>query len=108
MWMLEVQRNKMEGFVHVGYMRAIFRSKSKAAAYYKRHNLHMRDLNAHGTWRSDWDPETMLRYAVRRFDREVMTIPPFDPADEPQVRKAYDKNGAIFSEYTKFPTFYQK
>ena len=47
---------------HVGYMRAIFKTKMDAASYYDRHNHHMRCLNAHKTWCSDWDPSTRLKY----------------------------------------------
>jgi len=59
--------------VHVGYMDKVFPSKEKAAEYYDEHNPNMRGLNAHGEWRSDWDPETHLMYAVRELN-----IPPFD------------------------------
>ena len=41
--------------VHVGYMDKVFLSKEEAAEYYNEHNPHMRGLNAHGEWRSDWD-----------------------------------------------------
>ena len=59
--------------VHVGYMDKVFQSKEKAAEYYDEHNPNMRGLNAHGEWRSDWDPETHLMYVVRELN-----IPPFD------------------------------
>ena len=59
--------------IHVGYMDKFFSTKKKAAEYYDEHNPHMRGLNAHGEWRSDWDPETHLMYVVRELN-----IPPFD------------------------------
>ena len=55
--------------------------------YYDKHNPHMRALNAHGEWRSDWDPTTRLLYVVRKHYFEDQTIPPFDPADEPVDEK---------------------
>ena len=70
---------------HIGYMRARFRSKEDAASYYDRHNTHMRKLNAHNTWMSDWDPNTYQLYIVREDFNLIQTIPPFDPADEPVI-----------------------
>jgi hypothetical protein len=75
------------GHRHVGYMRAVFRSKNAAAMYYDKHNPRMRALNAYGHWRSDWDPTTRLLYVVRKRHGEDQTIPPFDPADEPVDEK---------------------
>jgi hypothetical protein len=77
-WM--AKGGKME---HIGYMRAHFRTKKDAASYYDRHNPHMRGLNAHNTWASDWDPITHLMYIVRKYHHLNQTIPPFDPSDEP-------------------------
>ena len=68
---------------HMGYMKAKFRTKKDAALYYDRHNPHMRNLNAHGTWRSDWDPNTCLMYIVREDHALLDSIQPFDSADEP-------------------------
>ena len=50
---------------HIGYMKAKFKTKNNASSYYDRHNPHMRSLNAHHTYRSDWDPDTKLLYIVR-------------------------------------------
>lgn len=72
---------------HVGYMRARFRTKKDAASYYDRHNPHMRGLNAHNTWASDWDPNTSLKYIVREDKNLNHTISPFDPADEPVIER---------------------
>lgn len=63
---------------HVGYMRARFRTKKDAASYYDRHNTHMRKLNVHNTWKSDWDPTTSLMYIVRKDYHCIQTIPPFE------------------------------
>ena len=75
---------------HVGYMRAHFKTKKDAASYYDRHNPHMRRLNAHNTWESDWDPITTLKYIVRQDHDINQTIAPFDPADEPVVKHTED------------------
>lgn len=65
------------GFLPVGLMNKIFKTKNDAATFYDLHNPHMRSLNAHGTWRSDWDPINCLRFAVRDWHREELTIPEF-------------------------------
>ena len=69
-------------FEHVGYEHRVdpttghrqilrFRTKKRAAEYYDEKNPGMRGLNAHGTWRSDWDAVTKLAYAVRE-DHQVV------------------------------------
>ena len=65
---------------HVGYIQARFETKEEAAAYYDRHNPHMRKLNAHGTWTSDWDHRTRLLFIVREDDPHVIdkSISPFE------------------------------
>ena len=45
--------------------------RERAAEYYDENNPGMRGLNAHGTWRSDWDAVTKLAYAVRE-DHQVV------------------------------------
>ena len=50
---------------HIGYMKGKFKTKKDAVSYYDRHNPHMRSLNAHNTYCSDWDPNTKLLYIVR-------------------------------------------
>jgi hypothetical protein len=72
-------------YKHVGYMDARFRTKMDAASYYNRHNPHMRSLNAHNTWASDWDPKTQRAYVVRVDIDVESTVPPFDPADAGEV-----------------------
>ena len=68
-------------YKHVGFMDARFRTKKDAVSYYDRHNSHVRSLNAHNTWVSDWDPETQGAYVVR-VDIDIQsTVPPFDAAD---------------------------
>ena len=42
-------------YEHLGYMKAKFKTKNDACSYYDRHNPHMRKLNVHNTWKSDWD-----------------------------------------------------
>lgn len=87
-YVLEVQKFTSKGkaeiaiamngiFTHIGYMDKVFLSKQEACEYYDKHNKHMRSLNAHGTWSSDWDPNTRLRYVVRKYDGECRTVPDF-------------------------------
>jgi hypothetical protein len=83
-YILEVQKFiqhplENKGFQHVGYMKRSFKTKKEACEYYDLHNPRMRKLNAHNTYISDWDPDTHLRYVVRSFDREILTIEPFNP-----------------------------
>lgn len=61
-------------FQHVGYMEKVFTSKPEACRYYDKHNPHMRSLNARKTYRSDWDPESRLRYVVREFSGECRSV----------------------------------
>lgn len=63
---------------HVGYMNKIFKTKQEAVKYYDLHNQHMRSLNAHNTWVSDWDPDTQLIYVVRKYTGEIKKIVPFE------------------------------
>ena len=70
-------------FKHIGYMKAKFKTKKDAVSYYDRHNPHMRSLNAHGTYQSDWDPETKLLYIVREDKKIIDTINPFSEEDLP-------------------------
>lgn len=84
--MLEVQKFYPDGYnpewngksEHVGYMNKLFRTKQKACDYYDAYNPHMRSLNAHKTWRSDWDPDTHLMYIVRDSFYEYKKLPPFE------------------------------
>jgi hypothetical protein len=68
---------------HVGYMKAKFRTKQDACSYYDRHNQHMRPLNAHNTYISDWDPNTFLMYVVREDCQIIDSVNPFDSNDIP-------------------------
>ena len=69
----------------IGYMRARFKTKKDACTYYDRHNPHMRPLNAHKTFKSDWDPKTRRLYVVRKDYHCIATVPPFSKCDEPAV-----------------------
>ena len=62
---------------HIGYMNKVFRTKNEVCAYYDRHNPHMRGINAHRTFKSDWDPQTKLLYIVRQYHGVNLSIPPF-------------------------------
>jgi hypothetical protein len=85
-YILEVQRFDTQGNLeypngkseHIGYMNKVFRTKQDARRYYDRYNPHMRSLNAHNTWCSDWDPNTHLLYIVRKRFYEYLKIPPFE------------------------------
>lgn len=107
-YMLETQEfitNKngiTKGFAHVGYMKAIFNFEDEASSYYDTYNPHMRSLNAHKTMCSDWDPKTMLRYIVRIYHGEILTLSPFNPEHEPLVTK-YPGGGSCTQYLTSFP-----
>ena len=61
---------------HIGYMNKVFTRKCDAVNYYDGHNKHMRPINAHGAYQSDWDPNTRLMCIVREYKGcEPLTIP---------------------------------
>jgi hypothetical protein len=68
---------------HVGYMKGTFKTKKDAVSYYDRHNPHMRSINAHGDFCSDWDPNTKLLYIVRDNYFVNATINRFSVDDNP-------------------------
>lgn len=86
-YILEVQRYDPTGHIdhpewngkceHIGYMKKIFTTKKKSCEYYDNHNPHMRGINAHNTYRSDWDPTTYLLYIVRDLGLEYRKIENF-------------------------------
>jgi hypothetical protein len=82
---------------HVGYMKAKFKTKNDACSYYDRHNPHMRGLNAHKTYRSDWDPITKLLYIVREEHMLTCSIDPFDKNDLPKV--SVSATGSVVHDY---------
>jgi len=63
---------------HIGYVNKLFKTKQEASDYYDKFNSHMRSLNAHKNWRSDWDPNSGLMYIVRERFYEYLKIPPFE------------------------------
>ena len=67
---------------HIGYMQKVFKQKSDAANYYDSHNKHMRPLNAHGTYQSDWDANTRLMCIVREHHKDSKPAPPAPWAPE--------------------------
>ena len=87
-YILEVQRFDSHGhnihpewngkYEHIGYMNKLFQTKKEASDYYDKFNPHMRSLNAHNTWCSDWDPKNNLKYIVRKNFGEYLKISPFD------------------------------
>ena len=68
-------------FKHIGYMKAKFKTKKDAVLYYDRHNPHMRSINAHNNYKSDWDPNTKLLYIVREDKHINDTINTFSDSD---------------------------
>ena len=70
-------------FKHIGYMKAKFKTKKDAVSYYDRHNPHMRSLNAHNNYKSDWNPNTKLLYIVREDYLINDTIDCFNIEDNP-------------------------
>ena len=88
---------------HIGYMNYIFETKQKACDYYDKYNPHLRSLNAHNTWRSDWDPDTKLLYVVREHNSEYLKIPPFNINDSPSINitKNWNNNNIINIKYPK-------
>ena len=86
-YILEVQKFNINGHIdyptyngkceHIGYMNKLFKSKKEAAEYYDKYNPHMRKLNAHENWCSDWDPNSCLIYIVREHFYEYLKLPPF-------------------------------
>jgi len=77
-YILEVQEFikeplNLKGYHHRGYIKKLFNTKQDACDYYKLHNPHMRSIN--DKWCSDWDPITKLRYVVRLFNWEHLSLP---------------------------------
>ena len=66
-------------------------SKQKDAVlkYYDRHNPHMRSLNAHNNYRSDWDPDTKLLYIVRDDYLINATVDCFSIHDNTEINSQY-------------------
>ena len=81
---------------HIGYMKGKFKTKKDAVSYYDRHNPHMRSLNAHNTYASDWDPNTKLLYIVRDDYLINATIDCFS-IDDNSVEEI--KNGCGITKY---------
>lgn len=93
------------GVKHVGYMRAVFDSKERAAAYYAKYNPEMRQISASSRWKSDWDPETRLLYIVRENHGVELTVPPFNEKHEPKIDILRDSTGEITGVSIEFPAY---
>jgi hypothetical protein len=81
-YVLEVQKFVMEpledkGFYRIGYMNKIFTTKKQAIRYYDSNNSHLRSINIFNNCISDWDPNSFLRYRIREYYGEHLSIPPF-------------------------------
>jgi hypothetical protein len=83
-YILEVQKFNIDGHnaypesEHIGYINKVFKTKQEASDYYDKFNPHMRLLNAHKNWCSDYDPNSGLMYIVRERFYEYLKIPPFE------------------------------
>lgn len=87
-YVLEVQKyiqdtqeasQKNGKFEHIGYMKKLCKTKKEACDYYDAHiRTGLRNLNAQNTYVSDWDPQTLLRYVVRPYNGETLTINAFE------------------------------
>ncbi len=71
--------NKNSKYIHIGYMKIHFKTKNEACNYYDTHNPHMRKINAHNTYISDWDLNTKLLYIVRKDYGLYKSVEPFTP-----------------------------
>ena len=76
---------------HIGYMKGKFKTKNDAVSYYDRHNPHMRSLNSHNNYRSDWDPNTKLLYIVRDDYLINMTVDCFSVEDNTESKEGFTK-----------------
>jgi len=76
---------------HIGYMKGKFKTKKDAISYYDRHNRHMRSLNAHNTFMSDWDPVTKLLYIVRDDYLINMMVDCFSVEDNTEIKEGLTK-----------------
>lgn len=77
LWVLECQKFVDQGFLHVGYLDKIFKTKQAAADYYDKYiggPEGMRNLNGFGKWCSDWGRIDRLRYVVRTYNEEICNI----------------------------------
>ena len=82
-------------YMHVGYMNVVFRSAKHAKKYYSKHNPHMRPMtHIQGVAYSDVNLVTRLRYVLRPYALEVLSVPPFDVCDLPSV-EVQTQNRAI-------------
>jgi hypothetical protein len=87
-YILEVQKMNIKGHIdypdwngnseHIGYVNKLFNTKQEASDYYDKFNPHMRSLNAHKKWCSNWDPDSGLMYIVRKRFYEYLKISPFE------------------------------
>ena len=68
-----------------------FKTKKNAVSYYDRHNPHMRSLNAHNTYKSDWDPNTKLLYIIRDDYLINSTIDCFSINDNTEIKEGSTK-----------------
>ena len=76
---------------HIGYMKGKFKTKKDAVSYYDKHNPHMRSLNAHNSYISDWDPNTKLLYIVRDDYLINATIDCFSVEDNTEIKEGTTK-----------------
>lgn len=95
LWVLRVTRRPRDHCgqdpYFLGHVRHVFASREDAAAHYDalQHIHRQRHLDAHQTGKSDWEPETGLRYWLEPYDGQDLNIPHvlanhnYAPADWP-------------------------
>jgi hypothetical protein len=83
-FVFEQQRERVfeDGHVeiqHVGYVKMIFCTIGDAVIYYETFNEHMTQSvrNVDGVYRSDFDPDTHMRYVLRAYTGEELTVARF-------------------------------
>lgn len=113
-YMIEVQKYFGEGYIHVGYMNAKFNYIEEAVSYYNSYNPSMHPIiitnnttNIHNNniihrLCSNIHHDTHLRYIIREYNNEILTIDPFDVDDLPKVKKI-SHNTKMISYPTLFP-----
>lgn len=102
-YILEVQKYVGGGFIHIGYMNAKFNYVEEACSYYNTYNPNMKHIDTNKTiLYSDIHDNTHLRYIVRQYNNELLTLDPFDTNDIPTVKTISNKCKMI-SYPTLFP-----
>lgn len=76
-YILEKQTRTPEGYIHVGYIMAVFASTNDAAKYYDASHIGYGKMRLYNRKNSDWCPITNSRYLIREYREEHLTLPLF-------------------------------